>query len=94
MSENDILKMLVEIKVMLIELLGKVPEPPGLGEIVAGVPASGPLTHEQAKLFASSSPVLSLLGMEWLEDKEKAVWKFGSTALGMFGLSTFYRDVA
>ena len=89
MSEAQVLVKLEAIDGKLDALLGRTKAP---GETVPGVPATGPLTLDQARQLAASSSALVLLGMEFPKEKPAGVWKFGSNALGPFGMSHFYRD--
>ncbi len=89
MSEAQILAKLQTIEDKLDAVLGRTTAP---GETVPGVPATGPLTLDQARQLAASSSSIVLLGMEFPKEKPAGVWKFGSTALGPFGMSHFYRD--
>ena len=88
---QDVLDAVNGLRGEMAELLGKASGP---AEAVPGVPSNGPLTLEQAKLLASSSPQIVLLGMEFPKGKSRGAWKFGSNALGPFGMSIFHRDVA
>ena len=89
MSEAQILAKLQTIEDKLDDVLGRTAAP---GETVPGVPATGPLTLGQARQLAASSSGIVLLGMEFPKEKPAGVWKFGSNALGPFGMSHFYRD--